>query len=62
MKNPPATDQTPSVPPREAAPAPRVVRVESRALLAGGREAIIVHQGEEYRLRVTRQDKLILTK
>jgi hemin uptake protein HemP len=31
-------------------------------LLAGGREAIIVHAGERYRLRVTAKDKLILTK
>jgi hemin uptake protein HemP len=33
-----------------------------RELLAGGREAIIVHAGERYRLRVTANDKLILTK
>lgn len=31
-------------------------------LLAGGREAIIVHGGEHYRLRVTANGKLILTK
>ncbi len=33
-----------------------------RDLLGGGREAIIVHAGERYRLRVTAKDKLILTK
>ncbi len=33
-----------------------------RELLAGGREAIIIHAGERYRLRVTANDKLILTK
>ena len=32
-----------------------------RGFLAGGREAIIVHAGERYRLRVTANDKLILT-
>jgi hemin uptake protein HemP len=33
-----------------------------RELLGGGREVIIVHAGERYRLRVTANDKLILTK
>ena len=33
-----------------------------RELLAGGREAIIIHAGERYRLRLTANDKLILTK
>ena len=33
-----------------------------RDLLGGGREAIIIHAGERYRLRVTANDKLILTK
>ncbi|NNM72874.1 hemin uptake protein HemP [Enterovirga sp. DB1703] len=36
--------------------------VEARELLAGGREVIILHRGERYRLRVTQHDKLILTK
>lgn len=40
----------------------RAVRLESHALFAGAREAIIVHHGEEYRLRITRREKLILTK
>jgi hemin uptake protein HemP len=33
-----------------------------RELLRGGREVIIVHGSERYRLRVTANDKLILTK
>jgi hemin uptake protein HemP len=33
-----------------------------RDLLGGGREVIILHAGERYRLRVTANDKLILTK
>ena len=37
-------------------------QVESRALLNGARELLIRHGGELYRLRHTRNDKLILTK
>jgi len=37
-------------------------RVASDLLLAGGRELVIQHQGSEYHLRLTRNDKLILTK
>lgn len=37
-------------------------RVRSADLLQGARELIIEHAGEEYRLRVTAQGKLILTK
>lgn len=45
--------------------APTVVdvgQVESQALLNGARELLIRHGGELYRLRHTRNDKLILTK
>ena len=37
-------------------------RIDSHRLLAGGRELVIDHAGQEYRLRLTRNDKLILTK
>jgi hemin uptake protein HemP len=37
-------------------------RLDSHALLRGGREVLIQHGGEVYRLRHTRNDKLILTK
>jgi hemin uptake protein HemP len=40
--------------------APR--RIDSPTLFDGNREVVIVHQGQEYRLRITRADKLILTK
>jgi hemin uptake protein HemP len=40
----------------------RLPRVDSARLLAGGRELIIDHTGAEYRLRLTRNGKLILTK
>lgn len=38
------------------------VRFDSQALLRGSREILIQHAGEVYRLRHTRNDKLILTK
>ena len=37
-------------------------RVSSDSLLEGERELVIQHQGSEYHLRLTRNDKLILTK
>ena len=37
-------------------------RVNSEDLLQGEQEVIIVHNDQEYRLRHTKQDKLILTK
>ena len=41
---------------------PLVRRVESAALFERGREVVIVHRGQVYRLRITKSDKLILTK
>lgn len=37
-------------------------RVDSRELLRGAREIVIRHGDQEYRLRHTQNDKLILTK
>ena len=36
-------------------------KVCSEALLSRGRELVITHNGREYRLRLTRSGKLILT-
>ncbi|MBN8974017.1 MAG: hemin uptake protein HemP [Xanthobacteraceae bacterium] len=36
--------------------------LDSKELFSGGREIIIVHGAENYRLRLTSQNKLILTK
>lgn len=36
--------------------------VEVGSIIGAGREAVILHKGERYRLRVTANDKLILTK
>lgn len=40
----------------------RRIRLNSVNLFAGERELIIEHAGDEYRLRLTNQGKLILTK
>lgn len=45
-----------------AAASPSPVRLDSRELFRNGNEVVIVHKGEEYRLRITRNEKLILTK
>ncbi len=37
-------------------------RISSDELLAGQRELVIEHGGDEYRLRITSKGKLILTK
>lgn len=37
-------------------------RLKSAELLRGSREVVIEHEGDEYRLRLTSQGKLILTK
>ncbi len=37
-------------------------RLSSADLFGAAQEILIEHAGQEYRLRITRQDKLILTK
>jgi hemin uptake protein HemP len=57
---PPEQDSEPA---QGARPAPaRPVRVLVSELLSGGREAILEHDGQDYRLRITANGKLILTK
>ena len=48
--------------PDAAGTSPAVRRISSQSLLDGGRELVIQHRGSEYHLRLTRNDKLILTK
>jgi hemin uptake protein HemP len=61
-----AADERPaqvSQPQEAPRPAPaRPVRVLVSEILAGGREAILEHDGQDYRLRITANGKLILTK
>ncbi|MBX3687964.1 hemin uptake protein HemP [Dokdonella sp.] len=45
-----------------ARPLPTKLRIDSARLLGGARELVIEHAGQEYHLRLTRNDKLILTK
>ena len=53
----------PALPSPSPSPTPATARrVSSHALLEGERELVIQHQGSEYHLRLTRNDKLILTK
>lgn len=51
-------------PPAEQSRSGRMLvrRIDSDALLQHAREIVIVHRGQEYHLRLTRSDKLILTK
>ena len=59
-----STDESSIPPPSTAAKsvsASRPQRVDSVALFGLSRELIIDHNGREYRLRLTQNDKLILT-
>ena len=52
---------------RSTSPGPRMIsvaghKIDSRDLFIGTREVIIHHGGDVYRLRLTGQNKLILTK
>jgi hemin uptake protein HemP len=51
---PPAKKPTPAAKP--------VKQIAVSDLLNGGREAVLLHDGDEYRLRLTSNGKLILTK
>jgi len=42
--------------------APHSAPVASSELFRGSRQVVIVHRGQEYRLFITKADKLILTK
>jgi hemin uptake protein HemP len=54
----------PLEPPGQApvAAAGKLRRLKVSELLAGEREAILEHSGQDYRLRITANGKLILTK
>lgn len=45
-----------------ASTASQARRLRSQDLFAGAKELVIEHAGDEYRLRLTAQGKLILTK
>jgi hemin uptake protein HemP len=54
------SQQPTETPPETRDPPPP--SIPSSDLLRGARELLILHQGETYRLRLTSNDKLILTK
>jgi hemin uptake protein HemP len=56
-KNPPQPSQT-----RYGTARPQRQRVSTTELMRGGREVILLHEGQEYVLRITKTGKLILTK
>jgi hemin uptake protein HemP len=58
----PSFSPQPDPTPERAPSAPAVPEVESLRLLQGQREVLIRHGNDCYRLRHTRNDKLILTK
>jgi len=41
---------------------PNIPVINVRDLMADAREALLIHNGERYRLRMTAKDKLLLTK
>ncbi len=56
----PATKQCASS--SASTPGAKKPRIESSEIFDGNSEVVIVHQNEEYNLRITRNGKLILTK
>lgn len=56
-------DRSPHPTPDRNRPSPdaEIPRISSESLLGPRRELLIVHNGREYRLRLTQNDKLILT-
>jgi hemin uptake protein HemP len=55
-------DETPEALAAEPAAGGLMIRLTSTDLFRGRREVVIVHRGTEYRLHITKADKLILTK
>lgn len=47
---------------KEDARRPDIVRLRVSDVLGGAREALLTHNGEDYRLRITFRGKLLLTK
>ncbi len=56
------TTQPPASPPNLADSSSARPRIESEQILHGNRTVEIDHEGQRYLLRVTRENKLILTK
>jgi len=52
----------PTSPPAPTPVATQAATLDSRALFHGTREVVISHAGEQYRLQLTRNNRLILIK
>lgn len=52
---------TPPMPPASSDAGGINVRLKTEDLFAGSREIALMHNGREYRLRITQQGKLLLT-
>lgn len=61
-KTPPPAEHAARQPATPALPSTALPQIEVGTLLGDGREAMLVHNGETYRLRITASNKLILTK
>jgi hemin uptake protein HemP len=55
---PPSASKSAGLMPKQQTPAV----IDTTEMFAGGTEVRVLHRGQEYRLRITRQGKLILTK
>jgi len=55
-------DEPVEVRPLEQAAEASTVRIASSEVFRGQRKVVIIHHGQEYRLHITKSDKLILTK
>jgi hemin uptake protein HemP len=55
-------DGTPADIAAEPAAGSSVIRIASADVFHGQREVVIIHRGQEYKLHITKADKLILTK
>ncbi|HEX9125715.1 MAG TPA: hemin uptake protein HemP [Methylomirabilota bacterium] len=56
------SEEAPAAPIAEPATGGILIRIASTDVFRGQREVVIIHRGQEYRLHITKADKLILTK
>ncbi len=62
MPSAPSTDSRPQIPTQGRSTFPQARRIDSHTLLGGENLVLIEHAGSNYVLRMTRNNKLILTK
>lgn len=55
-------DKTHRLIPKQAVAPTGIPQIDAHTLLGTGREVILIHKDMQYRLRLTSNDKLILTK